>query len=599
MTDNPLEGTGDKYSIRTFDGDGSQTVWEFNFDGGFISRSHVKIFVTASDGTITLPVFTWIGDSTINVTPAVATGSTLTIYRDTPKDTPMVNYTDGAILSELNLDRSAEQSVFAAAEMVDRFGLSLDIANEAAGQVSELRADLDALAGEGGLANFVRVSSLDKDLKLTYSATGSGDDTAKIVAANAGGGIVHVPAGRYSTTGGFYDYANASFMGPGKLVIAGKAQANNRSFLTTEVEQVDDSRLNIFDKMSDKCLFQSYMFVGSAVGSTNINTYTNLTAAAMSIQIYDFTGGKNTDASDHALGRTGAFMNVKRMYHGGQGDLTADTYFLTVYSTRDADHFLAEPAIAMYNGNIGADGAADGCYLQGSEVIFSDAGRPVAAIDSVRNYIRTNASVAKHQVWGHDRVQSGGSQPIDWAYSVSGPVKVVLDVTDASSPDKSIIRMKAGDRIYMASTPVTGPLGERLTSTPGNTWFEYNSTTATIDLYVNGVKALSTAEPTLVTPTLLNSWVAETVDYGGPKYRKLPDGRVALQGVAKAGANFTVLFTLPVGYRPTTRKVFTTSTVYGTTQVQVWTSGDVVASSVADNAGTKLVGLDGVTFDIL
>lgn len=131
MTDNPLEGTGEKYSIRTFSGDGSQTVWEFSFDGGYISRTHVKIFVTAEDGTITIPSFTWIGDSTINVTPAVTDGAILTIYRDTPKNAPLVDYTDGAILSEINLDRQSEQGVFAAAEMVDRFSISLGYSTEA------------------------------------------------------------------------------------------------------------------------------------------------------------------------------------------------------------------------------------------------------------------------------------------------------------------------------------------------------------------------------------------------------------------------------------------------------------------------------------
>jgi hypothetical protein len=115
----------DKYSIFTGPGNGTQTQWEFNFAGGYITKAHIKAYFTNDTTHVVTPIVIasgdWIGPNTIQVVPPVPTGSTITIYRDTPKDMPLVNYTNGAIINEANLDMSNEQAIFAAAEMVDQF----------------------------------------------------------------------------------------------------------------------------------------------------------------------------------------------------------------------------------------------------------------------------------------------------------------------------------------------------------------------------------------------------------------------------------------------------------------------------------------------
>lgn len=122
MADDPMITDPEVYSINTFPGDGIQTVWELNFAGGFISRDHIKAYTTTADGTITVASFTWTGPATIEVTPAVAVGTSLTVYRDTPKAGPVVDFSDGSIINEANLDKLAKQSVFTSAEVVDRLG---------------------------------------------------------------------------------------------------------------------------------------------------------------------------------------------------------------------------------------------------------------------------------------------------------------------------------------------------------------------------------------------------------------------------------------------------------------------------------------------
>lgn len=108
-----------KFSINQYTGDGSQTIWPISFQGGFISRSHVKASLVAGDGAASTLTFTWINDQSVQITPAVAAGQTFRVYRDTPKDAALVEFADGAFLSEQNLDKNARQAVLLAGEAAD------------------------------------------------------------------------------------------------------------------------------------------------------------------------------------------------------------------------------------------------------------------------------------------------------------------------------------------------------------------------------------------------------------------------------------------------------------------------------------------------
>lgn len=94
------------------------------------------------------------------------------------------------------------------------------------------------------------------------------------------------------------------------------------------------------------------------------------------------------------------------------------------------------------------------------------------------------------------------------------------------------------------------------------------------------------------TPSFLNSWI----NYGSTRnpvgYFKDPFGIVHLRGVAKSGTIGTAIFNLPAGYRPTNQEVFPVVSNGTFGYCDVFSSGDVVASS-----GTNLAfALDGMTF---
>jgi tRNA threonylcarbamoyladenosine modification (KEOPS) complex Cgi121 subunit len=109
-----------RYSINHFPGDGERTLWDINFAGGFIKRDHVKAVVTTPNDIKTSVEIIWLSDATIQITPPVPFRHILTVYRETPKNTPIANFHDGAVVNEQNLDDNAKQAVFIAAEAIDR-----------------------------------------------------------------------------------------------------------------------------------------------------------------------------------------------------------------------------------------------------------------------------------------------------------------------------------------------------------------------------------------------------------------------------------------------------------------------------------------------
>jgi len=100
------------FSQVTYTGNGSTTSYAIGFP--FIDSSHVKAYI---NGTLTT-AFT-ISTSTLIFTTAPANGATIRIQRETPIDVRLVDFADGSVLTEADLDRSANQSFYVAQEITD------------------------------------------------------------------------------------------------------------------------------------------------------------------------------------------------------------------------------------------------------------------------------------------------------------------------------------------------------------------------------------------------------------------------------------------------------------------------------------------------
>lgn len=101
------------YSFVRYTGNGSTKNYTFSFP--YLDQSHV---VVRLDGVV-VTAFTFLNSSTIAFTSAPSVGALIEIRRVTPKDTPIVNFQDGSVLLERDLDLLAVFNLYVAQEVED------------------------------------------------------------------------------------------------------------------------------------------------------------------------------------------------------------------------------------------------------------------------------------------------------------------------------------------------------------------------------------------------------------------------------------------------------------------------------------------------
>lgn len=102
------------YSYAVYTGNGSTT--QFNVSFPYIRREHVFAsidYVSAS--------FTWINNTTIQISPAPGNGTRVEVRRVTPVNVPLVDFADGSTLVAADLDTNALQQTYINQEQDDQF----------------------------------------------------------------------------------------------------------------------------------------------------------------------------------------------------------------------------------------------------------------------------------------------------------------------------------------------------------------------------------------------------------------------------------------------------------------------------------------------
>ena len=122
------------YSQNHWLADGIDTVWNFTFADGYISTAYVKAYQVSAAGVrteITVTSGMFVGPFQLNITPAVPEGARLVIYRDTPKNVRLVDFSNGARVDEVSLDLIGRQALHVCAEVLD--GARVDFAGDDVG----------------------------------------------------------------------------------------------------------------------------------------------------------------------------------------------------------------------------------------------------------------------------------------------------------------------------------------------------------------------------------------------------------------------------------------------------------------------------------
>lgn len=127
------------------------TVSEFDVPFPFANRTHVK--VTINGVPPVLPI-RWIGENRIKIADNIASGSVVEVRRDTPLSTRLVDFQNGSVLTEEELDLAINQVFFLQQELKDYYDRGLGNAlTRVATNNGMTTVDPDAVVAE--LANLV------------------------------------------------------------------------------------------------------------------------------------------------------------------------------------------------------------------------------------------------------------------------------------------------------------------------------------------------------------------------------------------------------------------------------------------------------------
>ena len=108
------------YSYVQYNGDGATTNFAFSFP--YLNAADIKVRVDA-----VLTSYTFLNSSTVVISPAPATGSIIEVRRETPKDNPPVDFSDGSVLREVDLDLLARFNLYTAQEAKDLVDASITL----------------------------------------------------------------------------------------------------------------------------------------------------------------------------------------------------------------------------------------------------------------------------------------------------------------------------------------------------------------------------------------------------------------------------------------------------------------------------------------
>lgn len=116
-----LPGYGDSFTVWCSPTPGT-VLWPFKFKDGYIDREYVRMRYMATDGAWNEvkinPKTSFAADYTLKVEPAIPPCLMVEVYRDTPKDKPIVVYgRGGMLLLEESRNAAARQSMHIFAEL--------------------------------------------------------------------------------------------------------------------------------------------------------------------------------------------------------------------------------------------------------------------------------------------------------------------------------------------------------------------------------------------------------------------------------------------------------------------------------------------------
>jgi hypothetical protein len=382
---------------------------------------------------------------------------------------------------------------------------------------------------------------------LQYGCVGDGvtDNLLALEAVDSSSqDSLFVPEGEFITSA-LSTTLTKRYFGDGHITAAG--QDRGRTFVHVEEEKTisDDSswttRFNGDTSSSPNQIDVQYEATVSnpfgAPGSTYVyrNEITpNFTQLRIGADV-----GFNSTLDQNGPGRSGATAYRTHISHSGQGDAVCFSAGAFVDSQKaGATHWLAQPAIVLYNGNMSA--GADYTYLNCTEFSLSSGANDCAGIGAVYNLRRDVARVAQETYWSGIRIQSQGAEEVDTGLSLTGKAKIGIDLS--SQQGEAALALAADNRVYYDAQGVGGSsfdvaLGNTYTVYDGSK-FNFNINGYTTCWITDGYLFMNGGQIQLGTTSLINFSSSETSATASAGAATLPDNPVGFVNVKVGGTDY-------------------------------------------------------------
>ena len=383
----------------TYTGNGSTTGYAIPFS--YIASSHIKTFIDNVAST----AFT-ISGSTLTFTSAPANSAVIRIERQTPTDARLVDFTDGSVLTEAQLDQSADQNFFIAQETSDanQSSMTLDTDDKFDAQSKVIKNVANPTANNDAVnktylentwlstANKTALTNVNSNIANINSAVSNESNINSAVSNSTNINLVAGSIGSVNTVATDITKVIAVANDLAEAVSEVETVADDLNEATSEIEVVANAIANVD-------------IVGNAI--TNVNTLagknTELGLLGTTAVVTDL-GLLGTSANVTAMGLLGTSANVTAMGLLGTSAVVTDLDILgTTAVVTDLD-ILATSDNVTKMGNLGTSANVTAMGLLGTSSVVSNMGTlgtstnvsnmsTLAGISNLTNLADAHASV--------------------------------------------------------------------------------------------------------------------------------------------------------------------------------------------------------------
>lgn len=323
-------------------------------------------------------------------------------------------------------------------------------------------------------------------------------DYASVAAADAAPGSKYVPAGIHDTTLTSAQIEGVYF-GDGQIRDAGgNLRAPNfsqRRNAPASIGNWDSIETAYGGDLSTMQRVSEHRVEGTGTLGIPTTGYTLWREAGATFD-YMYVGqqaGHNQQLATN-VGRTGAVGWGRQVFHAGNGDAFVHWGSGIATGTKaGSTHFLANPAIALYSGQLFA--AANGVYMQLlGDLNGDDLGYDAALQAMTFNGYRSNKVGAKNADWTVLRLQNQGSEGMNAWFAAVGQADIGIDMSaSVFGVMKGAIALPSGARIYFDASNGNPESLSRFTNL-GNAFIEHSAAADAIVIGNGGASVCQFAE---------------------------------------------------------------------------------------------------------